>query len=227
MPKTNGFNSISGYKMKDYFYYQHSFLDSFTRIRCLELAQESNSQESKLANQKIKVKERMPFEIACFNTDNGSENGKDFSDRLQEDDIIHFWSKTATPTDNPRIERSHLTDDKEFYGRGNIYKTFEEQRTALKNWEYIGNYIRPHQALGYLTPMEFYRLWKKNPKEAYRITEEYQSYLKKQRIRLANSRRLKKREQIEKLMQFIDAKLSKKVELLPYKLELIKCQLCQ
>jgi len=227
VPKTNGFNSISGYKMKDYFYYQHSFLDSFTRIRCLELAQESNSQESKLAYQKIKVKERMPFEIACFNTDNGSENGKDFSDRLQEDDIIHFWSKTATPTDNPRIERSHLTDDKEFYGRGNIYKTFEEQRTALKNWEYIGNYIRPHQALGYLTPMEFYRLWKKNPKEAYRITEEYQSYLKKQRIRLANSRRLKKREQIEKLMQFIDAKLSKKVELLPYKLELIKCQLCQ
>ncbi len=144
------------YHLKDCFYFQHSFLDSFTRIRALELVKEPDSQESKLAYQK--VKSRIPFEFACFNTDNGGENEKEFSSQLQKDEIIHFWSNNATPTDNPRVERSHLTDEKEFYQRGNIYKTFEEQQKALKEWEHIYNYIRPHQALGYLTPMEFYHL---------------------------------------------------------------------
>jgi len=225
VPKINGFpTNQGGYKLKDYFYFQHTFLDSFTRIRCLELVQEPNSQEAKLVYQKIK--KRMPFEIACFNTDNGSENGKEFSNQLRENDVIHFWSNTSTPTDNPRVERSHLTDEKEFYGQGNICRSLKEQKIALKKWEHTYNFIRPHQALGYLTPMEFYRLWKRNPNQAYQIIEKYQKYLKQQRERLSTSRRLKRKEQIEKLMQFIDAKLSQKVDLEPYKLELIKCELC-
>ena len=126
-------------------------------------------------------------------------------------------------------------DLKKFTEFSKIPKDIEEARKevlnkikkgALEKWEYIYNYVRPHQALGYLTPMEFYRLWKVNPQKAYEIAEKYQAYLKRQRIRLANSRRIKKREQIEKLMQFIDAKLNQKVELKPYKLELIKCELC-
>lgn len=214
-----------GYRLKDYFYFQHTFLDSFTRIRAIELVKEPNSYENKLAYQKIKS--RMPFEFACFNTDNGGENGKEFSSQLQKDEVIHFWSNTATPTDNPRVERSHLTDEKECYQRGNIYKTFEGQKEAARKQEYIYNWIRPHQALDYLTPMKFYELWKKDPEEAYKIVEKYQNYLKRQRVRLANSRRLKRREQIEKLMQFIDAKLKQKVDLKAYKLDLVKCQLCQ
>jgi len=30
---------------------------------------------------------------------------------------------------------------------------------ALKQWEHIYNHIRPHQALGYKTPNQFYRDW--------------------------------------------------------------------
>jgi len=212
------------YHLKENFYYQHTFIDSFTRIRAMELSIEPNSLEATQSYSLIN--KRIPFKVATMNTDNGSENEKNFSKRLQQDEIFHFYSRSGTPTDNPRVERSHLTDEKEFYGRGNIYKTFEEQKEALKKWEYIYNYVRPHQALGQLTPMEFYRLWKVNPTKAYRITEKYQAYLRRQRIRLSNSRKIKRREQIEKLMQFIDAKLEQKVELKPYKLELIKCELC-
>lgn len=212
------------YHLKENFYYQHTFTDSFTRIRTMELSIEPNSLEA--AQSYRLISKRMPFKIATINTDNGSENEKDFSKQLQQDEIFHFYSRTGTPTDNPRVERSHLTDEKEFYGRGNIYKTFEEQKEALKKWEYTYNHVRPHQALGQLTPMEFYQLWKVNPTKACEITEKYQAYLKRQRIRLSNSRRIKKKEQIEKLMQFIDAKLNQKVELKPYKLELIKCELC-
>lgn len=226
VPKIGNFSPVSDgkYHLKDYFYFQHSFLDSFTRIKAMELVKEPSSLENKLAYQRIKS--RMPFEFACFNTDNGSENEKEFSLELQKDEIIHFWSNNATSTDNPRVERSHLTDEKEFYQKENIYKTFEEQREAIKKWEYTYNWIRPHQALDYLAPMEFYQLWKKNPEVAYQISEKWQNYLKRQKKRLAESRRLKRREQIEKLMQFIDAKLNKKVDLKVYKLNLLKCQLC-
>ena len=49
----------------------------------------------------------------------------------------------------------------------------------------------------------------------------------KQKIRLANARRIKRREQIEALMKFIDAKLEdKKQQIYRSKLQLINCQLC-
>ena len=152
---------------------------------------------------------RLPFTIACTNTDNGSENEKEFDDYLNENKIVHFYSRPGTPTDNPRVERSHLTDELEFYQRGNICKTFERQKTKTQDHEYRYNYVRPHQALGNLTPMEFYALWKKTPEAAYRIAEKWQSYLKKQRKRLANSRKMKNREKIAKLMDQIDKKLAK------------------
>jgi len=68
----------------------------------------------------------MILESACFNTDNGVDNEKEFSFQFKEGEIIRFWSKTAAPTDNSRVERPHLADEKEVYGWGNIYKTFEE-----------------------------------------------------------------------------------------------------
>ena len=126
---------------------------------------------------------------------------------------MHFYSRTGTPTDNPRIERSFLTDEQEFYKRGNLYHGFTKQQKALRNWEYTYNYIRPHQALGYLTPIEFYRLWKQDPSKAYKIKDQWQVYLNKQRKRLAGSRQMKKKEQIEKLMKFIDAKLQENSKL--------------
>ncbi len=94
------------------------------------------------------------------------------------------------------------------------------ERDEFYNWK------RPHQALGYLTPMKFYQLWKENPKEAFRITDKWQEELKKQRIRQAMSRKIKRKEQINALMNFIDAKLNKNKGLKQAKLQLINCQLC-
>jgi len=216
------------YHIKDHFNYQHTFIDTFTRIRGLELTLEPDSLEAQLSYNEIK--KRLPFKVASINTDNGGENGKNFKKQLAGDEIIHFYSRTGTPTDNPRVERSHLTDDNEFWKRGYNYQPFKEQKNALAKWEYIYNYVRPHQALGYLTPIEFYKLWKENPVKAYEIKDTYKKYLEKQRQRQNNARRLKSKDQIEKLMEYIDAKLNvennKKVDLQPYKLELIKCELC-
>ena len=207
------------------FWYQHTEIDSFTRIRVVELVEDSTSITATRAHERAAT--RFPFPVACENTDNGSENNGDFADTMQSNDVFHFYSKAGTPTDNPRVERSHLTDDIEFYNRGNMHGTIEGQRDAQRKWEWTYNYKRPHQALGYLTPMEFYELWKKSPEEAYAIVARYQKYLAKQRVRHASARRIKKKEQIEAVMQFIDAKLSSgKVELEESKFNLVNCQLC-
>ncbi len=209
---------------KEDFWYQHRMLDSFTRIRATGLTGAPGSQEATQAHEEME--EIFPFTIACFNTDNGSENEKEFSDKLQRKNIFHFYSNAGTPTDNPRVERSFLSDDLEFYNRGGLCRDFQQQKTSLKRQDDIWNWKRPHQALSYLSPMQFYQLWKENPETAYQIVAKWQDYLRKQRIRQARSRRIKRKEQIKALMNFIDAKLAGNKGLKQAKLQLINCQLC-
>jgi len=207
------------------FWSQHTEICSFTRIRALELSGDATAKGSSEAHQNSVSKP--PFTIACENTDNGNENNKEMREMLKEENVFHFYSNIGTPTDNPRVERSHLTDEVEFYQRGGLKKDFKEQKEALQKWEEFYNWKRPHQALGYLTPMEFHELWKSDPEKAFQITEKWQVYLKKQRIRLVNARKIKKKEQIEALMKFISAKLEKnKTQINRSKLQLINCQLC-
>ncbi len=189
-------------KEAENFYSQHTEIDSFTRIRSLELARDSTAKGSSEAHEKSK--EKFGFVIACENTDNGCENQREFREMLKKDKVFHFNSNKGTPTDNPRVERSHLTDEAEFYQRGGFKKTFEEQVEAIKEWEYFYNWKRPHQALGYLTTIAFYELWKVDKEKAYSIVETYQKFLKNQIVRLASARSIKKKEQVEKLMEFID-----------------------
>lgn len=211
-------------KFSENFFCQHTEIDSFTRIRSIELREIGTAESSRDAHKK--AIEKFEFGVACENTDNGSENEKEFREELQKENVFHFYSTVGTPTDNPRVERSHLTDELEFYKKGGIKSNFKEQKKATEEWEEFYNWKRPHQALGYLSPMGFYELWKVDPAKAVSIVEKYQSYLKKQKIRLANSRRIKRKEQVQKLMEFIDAKLNKKVGIKKAKEALVNCQLC-
>jgi len=203
--KPGQFIDTSKFRSRENFHYQHTFIDSFTRLRLVGLSKDSDSQSATAVM--TESTKRFPFAIACINNDNGGENHGDFEDRLEQDGTFHFFSRVGTPTDNPRVERSHLTDDIEFYNQGKIYNDFEKQKQACLEWERVYNYERPHQALGQLTPMQFYELWKKDPDKAFAITEKYQAYLKRQKMKQANSRRMRKRDQIEKLMLEIDQKV--------------------
>jgi transposase InsO family protein len=222
--KQGQFVNFEKYKAKENFFYQHTMIDSFTRLRVLELVENANSVTAARAH--ARAAERFPFSIACENTDNGGENGKDFSQALHAMNVFQFYSSVGTPTDNPRVERSHLTDDQEFYRQGNSRLPYAAQRTKLLTWERRYNAERPHQALGYLTPLEFYHLWKRDAEAAHAIARKWQGYLIRQGRRLASARRMKRQEQIEALMKFIDAKLNKTVDLTHAKQALIDCQLC-
>ena len=122
--------------------------------------------------------------------------------------IIQFYSAAGTPTDNPRVERSHLTDENEYYSKnGNRSKPLGEAKTSMVTWEHHYNFVRPHQALSYLSPMEFYHLWKDNPDQAYKIVSKWKKYHKKQSKRQWENRRIKKKGKIEELMKHIDSVL--------------------
>jgi len=43
--------------------------------------------------------------------------------------------------------------------------SIEKHNKQLEQWQYVYNYIRPHQSLDYLTPNEYYQMWLKNQKE--------------------------------------------------------------
>jgi len=205
--KMGRFTNLDKQRARENFWYQHTLIDSFTRIRAVGLAEDSNSRTAVAVQEQ--AASRLPFAIAAINSDNGGENEKDFSVYLEKEKVAQFFSRSGTPTDNPRVERSHLTDELEFYAQGNLHNNFNDQAKAISEWEHTYNFVRPHQALGYLTPREFYERWQSDPKEAYQIKNKYSAYLKKQSRRLAKSRQMKNKEQIENLMKFIDKKLSK------------------
>ena len=225
IPRLEGKRNFDKPKAKENFNIQHTILDSFTRIRVLELAEGGGSEEAKELYEK--AINRLPFDPACVNNDNDSENMGEFEEYLKEKNVVHFFSRPGKPTDNPRVERSHLTDEVEFYQHGGIKQTFQEQQSAMLDQEYIYNYVRPHQALANKTPMEFYLLWKQDPEEAYRIRDRWQAYLRKQSERLAVSRRMKKKDKIEKLMQQIDIRLNEENPVFKASLEANLCQINQ
>ncbi len=65
----------------------------------------------------------------------------------------------AAPVGECRVERSFLTDDLEFHQVEDLPTAIGELEQALAAWNHISEEIRPHQALGYLTPNAFYARW--------------------------------------------------------------------
>ncbi len=190
-----GSSRISGKERKrDYFWYQQTMIDTLTRMRVLSLTKHADSKT--VATRYKNDTKRFPFPVASMQTDNGGENEKEFSILLQEQRILQFWSRPGTPTDNPRVERSHRTDDDEFYNQGNRHNTFEKQAKAMRAWETTYNTIRPHQALGYLTPIEYFQLWQTDNKTARCIQQNWKQYLQKQSKRQSGARREKRQDQL-------------------------------
>mgnify|MGYP005840377209 CR=1 FL=1 len=56
------------------------------------------------------------------------------------------------------MERKIQTEGYELWAFEEGY-TVEDLNLILEEWNYVYNYVRPHQSLGYLTPMEFLSRW--------------------------------------------------------------------
>jgi putative transposase len=98
---------------------------------------------------------RMPFPIKVIQVDGGSEFQDTFEEQCQRRGIKLFVLPPRSPELNGHVERAQRTHTEEFYEVTNAtFDILELDQTLLK-WEEVYNTIRPHQALGYLTPEEF------------------------------------------------------------------------
>ena len=95
-------------------------------------------------------------EINIMHSDNGAEFKDKFERACRETGIIQAYSRPRTPTDNPALERFNRTIQEEWLdlskaGLDDITKA----NLDLTNWLIEYNNVRPHQALDYLTPLEY------------------------------------------------------------------------
>jgi transposase InsO family protein len=109
--------------------------------------------------------ERMPFPIAAFQVDGGSEFAAEFEEACRQKQISLFVLPPRSPKLNGHVERSNRTHNEEFYELAHGEASLTELNRQLRNWENIYNRVRPHQALRYLTPQEFLLQWKRKSKK--------------------------------------------------------------
>jgi transposase InsO family protein len=64
-----------------------------------------------------------------------------------------------------RLGRAHRTHTEEFYEIIESPFNLTELRADLLEWERIYNTVRPHQALGYMTPLQFLEQWRQKQRE--------------------------------------------------------------
>jgi transposase InsO family protein len=93
--------------------------------------------------------------IENIHTDNGSEFHKHFAQAVTALNLTHYWSRPRTPKDNPALERFNGTLKHEFLRQGNFHSDPAIFNQRLTDWLITYNSVRPHQALGYLTPLKF------------------------------------------------------------------------
>lgn len=133
--------------------YQFTAIDVLTKTRVLRYYPSLSSKNG--ADFLKHCLKRFSFPIKAIQTDNGSEFLKYFDDLCKEMSLPHYFIYPRTPKQNTYVEVSHLADKNEFYSQGNIGCSVESMQRKLEEWEYVWNYIRPHEALGYLTPNEY------------------------------------------------------------------------
>ena len=93
--------------------------------------------------------------IINLQTDNGSEFAGLFEKAAQILKIERYFSRVRTPKDNSEIERFNQTLEYEWLNDGNFNPNCKEFNKALTEWLTTYNFKRPHQTLGYLTPIEY------------------------------------------------------------------------
>ena len=111
------------------------------------------------------LQKKFPFKIKAIQIDGGSEFKKHFEEECKRRDIMLFGLPPRSPKLNGHVERSNRTHREEFYEVEEIDLSIEKHNKQLEQWQYVYNYIRPHQSLDYLTPNEYYQMWLKNQKE--------------------------------------------------------------
>lgn len=145
------FKEKDGKKLKRY---QYTAIDDATRIRALKIyTRHTQANAVRFIDYVIG---KFPFRIHTVRTDNGHEFQSRFHWHVEDLGIRHVYIKPRKPNLNGKVERSHLTDEQEFYQLLSYTDDVDLQK-KLKVWEDFYNLNRPHSSLKGKTPYEVMR----------------------------------------------------------------------
>jgi len=153
--------------------YQYTATDCFTRMRVIRIYDELSAQNT--VRFLGEVMNKLPFKVQTVRTDNGVEFtygpfkvSHPFTNACARNKIRHWLNKPAHPESNGRVERSHRTDDEEFYNL-NPVRNPHAWKYRISGWERFYNFYRPHQSLGNLSPYQYWLQFNKE-QEAKSVT---------------------------------------------------------
>jgi len=142
-------NLYNGLRVKEF-----RLIDPTTKI---SISRIYNSANAVNAREFLKeARNEFEFDIISIQIDGGSEFMAEFEDYCEKERIKLYVLPPRSPKMNGCVERANETYRYEFWNVYEIPDTIEETRKLLKKFEYKYNFERPHQALNYLTPMEYY-----------------------------------------------------------------------
>lgn len=121
--------------------FQYTAIDDATRIRALNIYPFHNQETAiKFIDH---VVERFPFRIHTVRTYNDHEFQARFHWHVEDLGIRHVYIKPRFPRLDGKLERSHQTDDLEFY-QLLTYTDDGDLSQKLQVWEDYYNFRRPH-----------------------------------------------------------------------------------
>ena len=131
--------------------FQYTAIDDATRIRAIRIYKRHTQQNAiDFINHVI---EKFPFRIHTIRTDNGHEFQAKFHWHVEDLGIRHVYIKPRSPRLNGKVERSHGTDEREFYQLLS-YTDDVDLNAKPARWEEFYNFERPHSALEGKAPYE-------------------------------------------------------------------------
>ena len=135
-------------------HYQFTAIDVLTKQRILGAYPSASSRNGARFLQRCI--EEFPFNIKNIQTDNGSEFLKEFNASCEKFNIPHYFIYPRQSKQNAYVERSQGSDEREFYQLGNVWQDVQKMDETLRIWQDIWNKFRPHEALDYKTPNQYF-----------------------------------------------------------------------
>ena len=134
--------------------FQYTAIDDTTRIRALKIYPKHTQKNA--IDFIDEVIEKFPFRIHTIRTDRGHEFQAQFHWHVEDLGLTHVYIKPRSPQLNGKVERSHRTDQQEFYQLLS-YTDDVDLKQKLEKWEEFYNFHRPHGAFNGQTPYEVLR----------------------------------------------------------------------
>ncbi len=133
--------------------YIFTMIDEFTKLAFARMYVSKSSLNAK--DFFLRVNYLLDERILNSHQDNGSEFQKYFEQVCREKDVEQYYSRPRTPKDNPSLERFNQTLKKEHIANGYFTPDTKRFNQELSPFLVEYNFVRPHETLGYLTPIEW------------------------------------------------------------------------